>query len=106
MLHVRVGLVIGTDGKYARSVLCGVSRFVRDARMPWLFWLTPHNRPDFRPLARWKPDAVIAHLINSRQADRVEAWTSVVRTLSRTATGPDLLDALVRLAHPAAPQPV
>lgn len=31
-----------------------------------------------------------------------EAWTSVVRTLSRTQSDPDLLDALVQLTHPAA----
>ena len=29
-----------------------------------------------------------------------ESWTSVVRTLSRTTTGPDLLNALARLTHP------
>ena len=34
-----------------------------------------------------------------------EAWTSLVRTLSRTTSGPALLDAIVRLTHPAAPQP-
>jgi hypothetical protein len=34
-----------------------------------------------------------------------EAWTSVVRTLSRTASGPELLDALVQLVHPPAHQP-
>ena len=34
-----------------------------------------------------------------------EAWTSVIRTLSRTTTGPDLLDALVQLIQRAAPQP-
>lgn len=33
-----------------------------------------------------------------------EAWTGVIRTLSRTATGPDLLDALVPIIRPA-PQP-
>ena len=31
-----------------------------------------------------------------------EAWTSVVRTLSRTATGPDLLDEIARLMPPNA----
>jgi len=54
--------------------------------------------------------AVIARKVSqctktARGTRSFEAWTSVVRTLSRTATGPDLLDALVRLAHPAAPQP-
>ncbi len=42
---------------------------------------------------------------NARGTRAFEAWTSVVRTLSRTTTGPDLIDALVRLNHPPAPQP-
>ena len=33
-----------------------------------------------------------------------EAWTSVLATLSRALEGPDLLDALVQLIHPAAPR--
>jgi transposase len=54
--------------------------------------------------------AVIARKVsqctkNARGARAFEAWTSVVRTLSRSVTGPDLLDALVRLIHPDAPQP-
>jgi transposase len=54
--------------------------------------------------------AVIARKVsqctkNARGARAFEAWTSVVRTLSRTAMGPDLLDALVRIIHPSAPQP-
>ena len=35
-----------------------------------------------------------------------KAWTSVLRTLSRAECGPGLLDAVVRLIHPAAPQPL
>lgn len=34
-----------------------------------------------------------------------EAWTGVLRTLARAASGPTLLDAVVRLTDPAAPQP-
>jgi transposase len=34
-----------------------------------------------------------------------EVWTSVIETLSRTTPGPALLDAIVRMVHPAAPQP-
>lgn len=51
--------------------------------------------------------AVIARKVsqctkNARGSRAFEAWTSVVRTLSRTATGPDLLDALARLSMPLA----
>jgi len=52
--------------------------------------------------------AVIARKVsqctkNARGTRAFEAWTSVLRTLSRSATGPDLLDAVVQLVHPAAP---
>jgi hypothetical protein len=51
--------------------------------------------------------AVIARKVsqctkNARGSRAFEAWTSVVRTLARTHAGPDLLDALVRITHPAA----
>ncbi len=34
-----------------------------------------------------------------------EAWVSVLNTLSRTVSGPALLDAIVALVHPAVPHP-
>jgi len=54
--------------------------------------------------------AVIARKVSQctktgRGTRAFEAWTSVVRTLSRTHTGSALLDALIRLTHPTAPQP-
>ena len=53
--------------------------------------------------------AIIARKVShctktARGTAAFEAWTSVVTTLSRTITGPELLDAIVRLTHPAAPQ--
>ena len=50
--------------------------------------------------------AVIARKVSqctktARGTRAFEAWTSVVRTLSRTHSGPDLLDALARLTRPA-----
>lgn len=55
--------------------------------------------------------AVIARKVSqctrtTRGTRAFEAWTSVLRTLARTTPGPELLDAVVRLAHPAAPQPL
>ena len=35
-----------------------------------------------------------------------EAWTSVLRTLSRNASLPEVLDAVVQLTHPATPRPL
>jgi hypothetical protein len=54
--------------------------------------------------------AVIARKVSqctktARGTRAFEAWTSVVRTLSRTLSGDALLDALVRISHPAAPPP-
>ena len=54
--------------------------------------------------------AVIARKVSQctktgRGTRAFEAWTSVLRTLSRTASGPTLLDAVVRLTQPDAPQP-
>jgi transposase len=52
--------------------------------------------------------AVIARKVshctkNARGTRAFEAWTSVLTTLSRTLSGPELLDAVVRLIQPAAP---
>jgi hypothetical protein len=52
--------------------------------------------------------AVIARKVshctkNARGTRAFEAWTSVLTTLSRTLAGPDLIDAVVQLIHPAAP---
>jgi transposase len=54
--------------------------------------------------------AVIARKVSqctktARGTRAFEAWTSVLRTLSRTTSGPALLDAVVRLTHPPATQP-
>src|SRR3954447_26014739 len=53
--------------------------------------------------------AVIARKVSqytksARGTRAFEAWTSVLATLSRTLSGPDLLDALVQLIEPAAPR--
>lgn len=53
--------------------------------------------------------AVIARKVShctrtARGTAAFEAWTSVLATLSRTLAGPELLDAVVQLIHPAAPQ--
>lgn len=68
----------------------------------------PEIEPTNNRAERALRPAVIARKVsqctkNSRGTRAFEAWTSVVRTLSRSVTGPDLLDALVRLAYPCAP---
>ena len=54
--------------------------------------------------------AVIARKVSqctktARGTRAFEVWTSVIGTQSRTTPGPALLDAIVRLVHPAASQP-
>jgi transposase len=54
--------------------------------------------------------AVIARKVSqctktARGTRAFEAWTSVLRTLSRTMSGPALLDAVAHITHPALPQP-
>ena len=40
-----------------------------------------------------------------RGTGEFEAWTSVLGTLARTVSGPAMLEAVIALIHPAAPQP-
>jgi hypothetical protein len=66
----------------------------------------PQVEPTNNRAERALRPAVIARKVsqctkNARGSRAFEAWTSVVRTLSRTHAGPDLLDALVRVAYPA-----
>src|SRR4051794_35814161 len=54
--------------------------------------------------------AVIARKVSqctktARGTRAFEAWTSILRTLSRTTSGPVLLDAVAHITHPAVPQP-
>ena len=54
--------------------------------------------------------AVIARKVshctkNARGTRAFEAWTSILRTLSRTTSGCGVVDAVVQLTHPAAPMP-
>jgi transposase len=47
----------------------------------------------------------VSHCTRTARGTRAfEAWTSVLTTLSRTLSGPELLDAVVLLTHPAAPK--
>jgi LacI family transcriptional regulator len=71
--YTHIGLVIGTDGEYARRVLRGINRYVRESGRPWLFSLTPHLQPDLKALAKWDPVGIIAHLLTADVAEQVLA---------------------------------
>lgn len=67
----------------------------------------PRIEPTNNRAERALRPAVIARKVSqctktARGTRAFEAWTSVVRTLSRTHPGPDLIDALVRTTHPTA----
>lgn len=101
--HLRARLLTDADnqrlldelGRHDRSD--ALTRFLDDAR------IEPTNNRAERAL---RP-AVIGRKVSqctktARGSRAFEAWTSVLRTLSRTATGPDLLDVLARLMLPTA----
>jgi transposase len=73
------------------------------------FLAEPGVEPTNNRAERALRPAVIARKVSqctksARGTRAFEAWTSVLATLSRTLGGPDLLDAVVRLIHPAAPR--
>ncbi|WP_165220161.1 IS66 family transposase [Aquisphaera insulae] len=67
--------------------------------------IEPTNNRDERALRPAVIARKVSHCTKTEAGTRAfEAWTSVVNTLVRTFTGPGLLDAIVRLVHPATPQ--
>ena len=69
----------------------------------------PSIEPTNNRAERTLRPAVIARKVshctkNPRGTRAFEAWASVLATLSRTLSGPEVLDAVVQLTHPAAPR--
>jgi transposase len=91
-----------------RRLLDGLGR-CHDAGSLLRFLDDPQVEPTNNRAERALRPAVIARKVsqctrNARGTRAFEAWTSVLATLSRTRSGPDLLDAIVHLSHPA-PRP-
>src|SRR5687767_15646497 len=78
-----VALLVETSNDYARGLLRGVVRYVREHR-PWSAYLAEHGRGDEPPdwLARWKGDGIIARIENRRIAKAVVACDLPVVDLS------------------------
>ena len=59
----RVAVVIEASNAYARGLLAGIHRHVREHE-PWTIFLQEHGRgtPPLEPLARWQGDGVIARI--------------------------------------------
>ncbi|MCE9631823.1 MAG: DNA-binding transcriptional regulator [Planctomycetia bacterium] len=59
----RVAVVIEASNAYARGLLAGIHRHVRE-HAPWTIFLQEHGRgaPPLQPLARWQGDGVIARI--------------------------------------------
>ncbi|NDC54485.1 MAG: helix-turn-helix domain-containing protein [Planctomycetia bacterium] len=59
----RVAVVIEASNAYARGLLAGIHRHVREHE-PWTIFLPEHGRgfPPLEPLARWRGDGVIARI--------------------------------------------
>lgn len=66
----RVALLIETSNSYARGLLRGVIRYVREQHRPWSLELPEQGRGASPPtwLSRWPGDGVIARIENSRIA--------------------------------------
>jgi transposase len=91
-----------------QRLLDGLGR-CHDAGSLLRFLDDPSIEPTNNRAERALRPAVIARKVsqctkNARGTRAFEAWTSVLATLSRILSGPELLDALVRLIHPAAPR--
>jgi transposase len=91
-----------------QRLLDGLGR-CHDAGSLLRFLDDPSIEPTNNRAERALRPAVIARKVshctkNTRGTGAFEAWTSVLATLSRTLSGPELLDAAVRLIHPAAPR--
>ena len=91
-----------------QRLLDGLGR-CHDAGSLLRFLDDPSIEPTNNRAERALRPAVIARKVshctkNARGTGAFEAWASVLATLSRALSGPELLDALVRLSHPAAPR--
>jgi len=70
----RVALVIEASNAYARGLLAGIHRHVREHE-PWTIFLQEHGRgaPPLQALARWQGDGVIARIETRSVADALES---------------------------------
>lgn len=72
--HHRVAVVIEASNAYARGLLAGIHRHVREHE-PWTVFLPEHGRaaPPLAALAQWHGDGVIARIENAATARAVAA---------------------------------
>ena len=70
--RLKVALLIETSNAYARRLLQGVVRYIREHE-PWSFYLVEQGRGDAPPawLAHWDGDGIIARIENARIAEAV-----------------------------------
>jgi LacI family transcriptional regulator len=69
-----VAVVIEASNAYARGLLAGIHRHVREHE-PWTIFLQEHGRgaPPLQPLARWQGDGVIARIETEAVARTLDA---------------------------------
>jgi len=70
--HRRVAVVIEASNAYARGLLAGIHRHVREHE-PWTVFLPEHGRaaPPLASLARWQGDGVIARIETAATATTI-----------------------------------
>lgn len=87
----KVALLIETSNAYARGLLQGVQRWIRENR-PWSIYLAEHGRGDQPPpwLKDWNGDGIIARIENSAIADALAPLSLPVVDLSAARLLPHL----------------
>lgn len=87
-----VALLIETSNAYARNLLRGIIRYVREQHRPWSIRLLEQGRGETPPawLKRWKGDGIIARIENRRIADAVAATRLPIVDVSAARLLPEL----------------
>jgi len=87
-----VALLIETSNAYARNLLRGIIRYVREQHRPWSIRLLEQGRGETPPawLKRWEGDGIIARIENRRIADAVSATKLPIVDVSAARLLPEL----------------
>jgi LacI family transcriptional regulator len=92
MSHRLVALLIETSNAYARNLLRGIIRYVREQHRPWSIRLLEQGRGDTPPawLKHWEGDGIIARIENRKIADAVTMTKLPVIDVSAARLLPEL----------------
>jgi LacI family transcriptional regulator len=103
--RLRIALLIESSRSYGRNLLYGIAEYAR-IYGPWTFYYRERSIDDPLPkgLGRWRPDGIIARLVDPRVSRRVRRLGVPVVDLYHNQNYPEIpqvvpdRDAIVRLA--------